>query len=182
MRFSIRDLLPVVLLSSAIQGNCEDSKRRDLDLANHAPFAAAIGALNSVTLYEGLPGETKLLASELKTKKTVKFHEYPFYSETLPVSEADAGTFTKICAERGSIAKYEGNLCGGFHPDYCLEWKVGKETWQALICLGCGEVKFYGPKNMRLHCNLEKETYKKLQAMFKGYRKNRPVGNVKAAP
>ena len=181
MKYSLQSLMIMVTLLAATRGYGQDSKRRDLDLANHAPIATAVGKLTSVTMYEGLPGETKLLASELKTKKTVKFRDYPFYAETLPVSEADAAALTKILADRGSIAEFKGKFCD-FHPDYCLEWKIGKETWQALVCLGCGEVKFYGPKSLRLHCDLEKETHAKLKGMLKEFRKNRPAPDTKPAP
>ena len=181
MKYSLRSLMIGVLLLWVVGGFSQDSKRRDLDLANHAPFASSVAKLTSLTMYEGLPVETKLLASELRTKKTTKFQDYPFYSETLTVSKADAATLTKICSDPASLAQFEKKFCE-FHPDYCLEWKVGKETWRALICLGCGEVKFYGPKNMRLHCDLEKETYKNLKTMLKEYKKNRPSGDATPAP
>lgn len=181
IKYCLRILIIGVLVLSAGRVYSQDSKRRDQDLTRHAQFASAVATLTRVTIYEGLPGKTKLLASELKVKKTLKLRDYHFYSETLSISEADATALTKILADRASIAKYEQKFCG-FHPDYCLEWKIGKETWQALLCLGCGEVKYYGPKNMRLHCDLEKETLEKLKGMLKDFKMNRPAEDTEAAP
>ena len=36
----------------------------------------------------------------------------------------------------------KGKMCGGFHPDICLQWETEKETHHVLICLNCGEMMY----------------------------------------
>lgn len=68
--------------------------------------------------------------------------------------------------------------CGGFHPDFCLEWQDGDATYQVLICFGCYEVKCYGPRT-ELWCDIQESAYDQFKKVLRKYRKSRPapVGN-----
>ncbi|MEI8379822.1 MAG: hypothetical protein WCJ09_06825 [Planctomycetota bacterium] len=37
--------------------------------------------------------------------------------------------------------------CGGFHPDWCVEFIAGQDVYQVLVCFGCREARLYGPMN-----------------------------------
>lgn len=139
---------------------------------------AGIPKTGAALLYEGLPSEfwePESLVQELARAKTIKLHGYPFYEEQLAFHEADGEQFTALLAARNSFAKFtDGKNGGGFHADYCLEWKSGEETTHIVIALESGEVKMYGPKS-ELHCDLSQEAAQKLRQLLIRYRKNRPV-------
>ncbi len=61
--------------------------------------------------------------------------------------------------------------CGGFHPDFAVEWQIGTAKYQALICFGCGEVKLFGP-GYESRYDFHSETIEKI---LKKYNKNRPA-------
>ncbi len=138
---------------------------------------AVIPKMGEVLLYEGLPSdfwEPELVEQELKSKKTTKLHGYPLYEELLAIQGSDGEQFTTLLSGRNSYAKLDrSKSCGGFYPDYCLEWKAGDGTTHVLICLECGEVKIHGPKQS-LHCDLSREAAQNLKKMLSRYRKNRP--------
>ncbi|QJW94473.1 hypothetical protein [Frigoriglobus tundricola] len=155
----------------------EDRRETDTTFANYKPLAAAVAKADKVALLEGLPHpmfEKKLLESELKTKKTVSHHGFPFYAEPVALKEADAKTLTKLFTDETSFKAFSGaKKCGGFHPDYCIEWHVGKDLYRCLVCFGCHEVKVFGPKT-ELYCDITKDAYDSFKTVLQPYRKNRP--------
>src|SRR3954471_25095391 len=101
-------------------------EQRDIS-GDLALFTNSIKVASGVRLFEGLPHQTwerDILTSELKTKKTVNLHGYPFYDATLPLRREDAEVLRGILADPGSYHPFRGEkLCGGFHPDYSVSWK-----------------------------------------------------------
>ena len=155
---------------------CTGSKS-DTDFENYKPLADAIGRADKVVLYEGLPHdvwEAKLLAKELKEKKTVERHGFPFYAGPLDLTADDAKKLIALFTDPGSFSQWVGpKKCGGFHPDYLVEYHVGDDVYQMLVCLGCCEVKVYGPK-ARLYCDICSQSKEAFEKVLKPYRKNRP--------
>ena len=144
---------------------------------NLPKFTSAVKNADRVVLYEGLPhqgNEHNLFEQELRAKKTVQIHGYPFYEETLPLKGEDATKLLDLYCDPSSFRPWMGlKSCGGYHPDYCIEWHVGKDVYLALICLGCWEIKSYGPKT-ELYCDVENDAMDKFKAILKPYQKNRP--------
>lgn len=112
-------------------------------------LAAAANAADEVLVYEGLPHhnfDRKSLDSELQTKDVIDLDEHPFYSEPLPVSDEDRAKIREFAAGPDAFFKFYGEKdCGGFHPDYAVEWRAGKDRYRLLLCFGCGEGKLFGP-------------------------------------
>jgi hypothetical protein len=146
-------------------------------LANFGPLVEIIRKADKMTLYEGLPHqywEASKLKSELNEKKTVEYHDFPFYAEPLILRKEDADWLTKALTDSKTIERhYEEHLCGGFHPDYCIEWQAGNDKVLCQVCLGCAELQLFGPKN-NLHCDLEQDAYTSLKKLLAPYRKQRP--------
>ena len=108
-----------------------------------------------LVLYEGLPHqmyEHQALEAEKKAKPTVTLHGFPVLSRD-PRTEARRRRALKdLLGDPASFEPYSGEKrCGGFHPDYAVEWSAGGQTYQALICLGCWEIKIYGPKGETIY-------------------------------
>jgi hypothetical protein len=179
----------IVLAMTVLAGLCVTSAAEPARKADSKPkgsaeefkklpaLTAALGKATKVVLHEGLPHQTfepKLLEQELKTKKTVKVHGFPFYQETLSLKEADAKKLTALFRAGESFTAYRGpKKCGGFHPDYAVEWRLGKDVYQALVCFGCHEVKFYGPK-AGVYCDVRDRALGEMKKVLLSYRKNRP--------
>lgn len=138
-------------------------------------FAEPLQKADAVVLYEGLPHhlyEKDLLKEERETKEVVELHGYPFYKETLELKAKDEKRLTEILYDKSSYAVFEEEAkCGGFHPDYAVEWQVGSDSYHALLCFGCEEAKVFGPElEERYNLLVEDE----LEKLLKGYQKNRP--------
>ena len=123
----------------------------DEELYEFTPISEGVRRASSLTLFEGLPHpmwESDQLETELGSKETILIHDFPFYERPLVVAPDDVEPLRSLCAATGSYSSYMGEkLCGGYHPDYCLRWEDDTETYDLMICFGCGEMKFYGPEN-----------------------------------
>jgi hypothetical protein len=142
-----------------------------------APESVTITQAERLTLYEGLPHqyyETASLEAEKKAKPTITMHGFPFYRETLELTMGDE---LKLKALLGNGRLFEPHTvdakCGGFHPDYAVEWLAGGQTYQCLICLGCGEVATHGSTNGS-HYDIKRDTRERLKEILGPLRKNRP--------
>jgi hypothetical protein len=146
------------------------------------PLMDAIAKSKPVALLEGLPHqlyEDELLAKELKQKKTIKLHEFPFYVESTVVNEKEAKQLRDIFSNSKNFKRFEiPKPCGGFHPDWCVVFTVDKEIYRALVCFGCHEARIYGPKNEVL-TDLDEPAYKQLVAILKPNQKLRPKAIAK---
>ncbi len=162
-------------LSSAM-AQIKDRKETSTNFKNHKLLAASVRKADKVTLYEGLPHQlfhSEVFEEELKTKQTVRLHNFAFYAEPLDLKETDAKKLTDLYSDPKSFRPFLGyKACGGFHPDYCIEWHVGKSIYRALICFGCHEMKSFGPE-AELYCDIDDKAYKQLQETLIAYGRNR---------
>jgi hypothetical protein len=147
------------------------------DLAAHKPIAAIIAKADKVVLYEGLPHpmwETDTLAAEKKNKKTVEMKLFHFYADPIELKKDDAKEFAKLFSDPASLKEYTvGKRCGGFHPDWCIEWQAGDEKVQCQVCFGCNEVKLFSGKKS-LHADATTKVMEKLEPALMKYQKQRP--------
>jgi uncharacterized sulfatase len=136
-----------------------------------------IARAKGITIYEGLPHqrwEMDLLDKELKTKQTVELNGFPFYQEKRLLEPEDAAALARTLSDVKSFEVWSGGkFCGGYHPDYCLEWRDGEDIFRAQICLGCHEITFFG-KDLEIYCDIHEDAFEKLEPVLKKYQKNRP--------
>lgn len=173
LRLSMR--LGCLLAVSAIAA-CAGKPEVDTRFAENKSLFADIGKADQLTLYEGLPhqGNERQLFEQEQSKETVTLHGYPFYRAPLDVPAEEVEKLRSVLGSASSFLQWRGERkCGGFHPDYCAEWRAGGNVYRVLICFGCGEVKVHGP-DKSLRCDVEDETREKLKELLKKHRKNRP--------
>ena len=155
-----------------------DYKNPAASFQNLPPLIAAIRSADRVIIHEGLPHdrwEKKQFESELATKSTTTRRAFPFYRETLPPSEADQKALRELICADGAFEVYHGaKACGGFHPDYCLEFKTSGDSIEMLICFGCSEARIFGPRQ-ETYCDIEQSAKEKLKKLLEPYHKNRPA-------
>lgn len=148
--------------------------KTDTTFANLPPILAAIPKSADVKVYRGLPSEfwePELRAQELSRAKTVKLHGYPFYDEPIPIQEPDAGRLTSLLSSKATFRRHGGkNQCGGYSPEFGVEWKAGADSTRALICLECLEVKLFDAKH-ELYCSLNPDVRQSLESTLSRYRR-----------
>ena len=150
-----------------------------VDMAALPEFINALEEAREIVVFEGLPhpySEHAEFEKERNAKKCVELRGYWFYDEARVAWNEDFNSLRRALAARGGIIEWGGNkLCGGFHPDYLIRWKVAGGTCDALICFGCHEIKLFGPRD-RLYADLSKQTYEQLKQGLAKFRKHRPQG------
>lgn len=140
-------------------------------------FADEIGHANALALYEGLPHqmfERLALELEQKTKPTVRFHDYPFYADPILPAPEDAKALRDLLGRHATFEPFAGEKrCGGFHPDWAVEFTANSRRHIALLCFGCGEAKVNTLGGTSRY-DLEDGAKKQLEDLLSRYRKNRP--------
>jgi hypothetical protein len=150
--------------------------KTDANFANLPRILAAIPKSGSTRLYRGLPSEfwePELRAQELSRAKTVRLHGYPFYEESIPIPEVDAGRLTALFSSKATFRRHEGKKrCSGYSPEYGVEWKAGEDGIRALICLEYAEVKMFVPK-CELYCDLNPAVKQSLESSLGRFKEDR---------
>lgn len=140
------------------------------------PPVADIKSSRGLTLYEGLPHqfyEPEAYEQE-KNKPTVQLEGFPFYREPLELTKADRQALKDLIGDPGSLKAYSGEKkCGGFHPDYAVEWTDGKTSRYYLICFGCSEAKVSTFAGTTVY-DITPHVRERLKTLLSPYRKNRP--------
>jgi hypothetical protein len=116
-------------------------------LVKFAKYLKAISSANDLLIYEGLPRATEQEIEKIKqANKTIEIDDWIFYAEVLPGNSSIVETLRASLVDYQSFKPYEGGkFCGGFHPDFCVEWKADGRAYYMLICLGCSESVFITP-------------------------------------
>jgi len=136
-----------------------------------------------LTVYEGLPHpayEREAFQEESKSKQTIRLLGFPFYREPLDLKDEDVKTLRNLLGSRNTYQAYGGEKeCGGFHPDYAVEWSSKGKVYRCLICFGCSQARFEGPQGEILFYDLQsdgsgRDRKMRLRDLLKAYRKNRP--------
>lgn len=150
-------------------------------------FVDGVRRASAVVLYEGLPHqrfEKGLMEQEKRTKRVRDIQGFPFYVEKLELKDEDAKRLTALLSDVGRLGSILSpdvqKKCGGFHPDYALEWSNGNDRVQAQICFGCGDVRLFSSGSYSER-DLSKKARASLEEILKGYRKNRPLKEDPAA-
>jgi hypothetical protein len=141
------------------------------------PESTTIDQAERLVLYEGLPHqmyEHEALEAEKKAKPTVTLHGFPFYRDTLALKPGDGERLKALLGDPASFSPYSGEKrCGGFHPDYAVEWSAKGQVYEALICFGCFEANIYGPKGGTTY-DVAHDVQDRFKDLLAPYRKNRP--------
>jgi hypothetical protein len=135
------------------------------------PILEGIADAERLVLYEGMPhqGNEKALAKALQEHRSIKRHGFDFYDAQIPVRDEAVKEFRKLFSDPKSYRTYGGSKrCGGYHPDWCLEWTTEGAIYRVLPCFGCGEFQLFGPKN-QLYADMGFEIEEKLEATFRAY-------------
>ena len=137
-----------MLAASESHPESEPPKQVSTDFGRLKSALEGLRKPGEVALYAGLPSEfwePQLRELEVSRKRTVRLHGYLFYDERLELKGEDAERLTALLSTERSFQRHRGaKTCGGYEPDYCIEWKSGDATTRILICLECGRPRSSG--------------------------------------
>ena len=143
-------------------------------------WIATLKDADAAVVFEGLPHQgwqEALVNDEIARKKTIRLFGYAFYEQPTELSRAQKKEFQEILASGpwfGALEKgiTKNKMCGGFHPDYQIEWKTKGSVVQIQFCLGCRDVRIYTEKE-KIFGDLKGN--ERLTKWLRGFRKLRPA-------
>jgi hypothetical protein len=140
----------------------------------HRPNPTRLRNGETLLLHEGLPHQTwerTALEKELKKSHDIILG-HAFYSRKPPLNVSDAESLAALLNDSDTFDTYHGpKACGGFHPDFAVEFVAQKRTY--LLCFGCHEVIVLHDSTEQIY-DLSKEAHEKLKALLSNYRLSRP--------
>jgi hypothetical protein len=141
-------------------------------------FSRGIQACDKIALYEGLPHqlmEKEAFTREMARKKTIEIGGHRFYASPVVISNVTAAKLKRLYTAKGSFSATWGiKYCGGFHPDWCIQWMQGRAVWTVHLCFGCGEMMTsHNGKSLEADFRSEK-VEEKFKAILAPYQKERP--------
>jgi len=138
-------------------------------------YRQTIALAKDLSVHEGLPHQAwdhELLEKEIKRKDTTKIWLFPFYTPSVPAT--NAADLKKVLGSADSILVYGGpKRCGGYHPDYAVSWEADGKSFYALVCFGCHEIVFFDGKTSLMY-DLNNVAFDRLQTLLAVYAKKRP--------
>ena len=123
-------------------------------------------------VFEGLPRFSKH-EIENASSDTLSIGEFTFYAAPISLSPVDDNQIRDVLGSVKSFTKWRGEkLCGGFHPDWAIEYQGGEVGIIYLVCFGCDEVKILTDEGNRFRLDVKKEPYTILQNTLNEYHVN----------
>lgn len=120
-----------------------------VDFSAFEGLSAEIKKAGTLVVYKGFPRRHELPddAPEPKKDPNIAIDGYVFQPHAYAVDEKAVAKLREICSTKDAFKKWRGpKKCGGYHPDYCLQFKNGDTVTSVLLCYGCNEAKFFGSK------------------------------------
>ena len=113
-------------------------------------YTRTVQAATELVVHRGLPradGVAPATATPPAANDTITLQGYAFEGAAITISPPDVERLRVVLGARSSYASFtENKKCGGFHPDYALQWSDDERRYLTLICFGCDEFKLFGPE------------------------------------
>ncbi len=121
-------------------------------LQDFSAYLKSIEDVDSFLVFEGLPRLKGKRLEDIKQKNdTLEIGGWSFFAKPLEVSDSTADLLRWTLVDFKSFEPYGGpKFCGGFHPDFCVEWEVGGEKQYMQICFGCEEALLLYPDKKKV--------------------------------
>jgi hypothetical protein len=182
MRCPIRAtwILPLILIGCTSPPGPVTGSHSFTELAD---LLAPIAAADEFKLYEGLPHQTMerdLFQKELARTESIERTGTRYYSEPVAVDEATSDKLRELASDARSFTERPvgvAKACGGYHPDWRLEWEDGNRIIAMELCFGCNDMKLYGDDELLIATEIHDP--RSLESLLSPLRTNRPT---RAAP
>ena len=110
------------------------------------------------------------------SKPLIERAGYPFYREPLTSPADELKILSRSLSDPATYRPFSGEKkCGGFHPDYAVEWpgESPESTRVILLCFGCNEAKVIGPHGEHRY-DLDRERRNEIRKILVAHWQNRP--------
>ncbi|MFC7339438.1 hypothetical protein ACFQY0_19755 [Haloferula chungangensis] len=138
----------------------------------------ALAKAKKFGLSEGLPHpakETERFSAEAQRRDTQQITGFFFYKPDQKLDPATTDKLRQIIADSDNLTEWkEHKTCGGFHPDWSLNWRRGWSKDHALICFSCDEI-IYISGDFQLRYNLTPAASKQLKTLLNPFQSKRPA-------
>lgn len=137
-------------------------------------FTGMIKEAKKVVVYFGTPRRRD--RDPKPHEPTIEIDDYEFYRDAHNVTPEMAVKLARLVSDPHSFYDYGGmKLCGGFHPDVCIEWRYEQDGqhWhqRAFACLGCDEWRLVSTVSA-VHTDMAKEAADELIRILHDIRGN----------
>ena len=125
-------------------------------------YLKTVSESDELTIYAGLPRGDKEQLQKIKDDyKTIKIFDFDFYANPVEAKPASIEDLRSDLVDYQLFQPYGGpKFCGGFHPDFCIQWTADGKTYNMQICFTCHEAAFITPDE-RLPFDLTDAGWKK---------------------
>jgi hypothetical protein len=135
-------------------------------------FTGTLGNAKRMIIYLGTPSRS--LKDPRPVEPIIMVDDFEFYKEAKQISPESAAKLTALVSDSASFSEYRGmKLCGGFHPDICIEWQFeqdGQEWHQrAFACLSCREWRLLDTQSA-VHTDMTKTAADEVTRIFRALR------------
>jgi hypothetical protein len=150
--------------------------------AELASLLATIKAAAELNIYEGLPHqsmEDDFFQKELARTESIERAGSRYYAEPVAVDDATSDKLRELASSAESFTERPVGVekaCGGYHPDWRLEWKHGNRTVAMELCFGCNDMKLY--RDDELLSATEIHDPQSLETLLNPLRTNRPTSEA----
>ncbi|HEU4539225.1 MAG TPA: hypothetical protein VFS00_34125 [Polyangiaceae bacterium] len=158
---SARPLLLSLVVATALPLGCSSS--------SPPGFVTTARAAPSLTVYQGTPREgfAPPGTPPPAAGSTFAIADQSFFRTPQTLQGDQARALASALADDANYDRHQaGKKCGGFHADWAVEWQRGNETVRALLCFGCGEVRWLSRDGEHIN-DLTSAGEQKLQALLK---------------
>ena len=84
--------------------------------------------------------------------------------------DRDTEVLRVLLRKEGALTPWGGEkMCGGFHPDFAITWKVEERDVSLMVCFTCHEAIFVSSAG-NLNYDLPKESYEALKTELEKFR------------
>lgn len=143
-----------------------------LYIGNFVAIVQKMNTASELSVYRGLPASQNSAYEAALGKPNIERHGFHFYASAHKLSSDESGEIKRILSERALFTSLPVfRMCGGFHPDYSIEFHDSSGDYEIQLCLGCGEIRIYGPKNrveLAMHYEGKVELEKFHSKLFNG--------------
>lgn len=137
----------------------------DFVFQNSLELRSTINSAREVFIYEG--NMRGLYFSGKDMFKWATINNYKFMTPKQSVNTQQIAQLQNLIGSNMYFQNYRGaKLCGGFRPDYMIEWHVEKNPVQLMLCNGCHEIIISHKNQWFKHDYANAEKAKEIKAIL----------------
>ena len=151
----------------------------DASFDNLDRMRESLQGIRELRIYQGLPSVIRGDWPACSPDSIVLIRGFQFHAGPAVLIGKRATEVVAILGDTSTFVRKGTGIsrCGGFHPDFAVEWTVDKQRHRALLCFGCFDMKYAGPEATVL-CEISSEPGERLRALLEPFAPHAPCRRV----